>query len=294
MDKNGMNDDKKMKPAVHMLPATGMREIHRQYGLWIIRGGAGGTTQPDSFYQCGKRYFQFYSISHMFEGEGRLWLEPDDCSDVHPGDCIIITPRTLNRYGGAHGKPYREDSLNFCGPVADMLMRSGVISSGIFPLGKVRRLLPIQEAAADPAVSSQIRANIELQRLLVDLYLAKTSAEQPEYPLLDELLEEIRRHPEHWWSVREMAEMCNLSIDQLRRIFFQRTGVTPKIYADRFKLNRAAEYLVNTGCSIAEAAEHFGYKDQYHFSRRFKSVLGVSPLKYRESIARLSGGGFRS
>lgn len=284
-----MNDDEKTKPDVHMLPATGMREIHRQYGLWIIRGSAGGTTPPDSFYQCGRRYFQFYSISHMFEGEGRLWLEPDVCSDVHPGDCIIITPRTLNRYGGVRGRQYTEDSLNFCGPVADMLMRSGVISSGIFPMGKVRRLLPIQEAAADPAVSSQIRANIELQRLLVELYLAKTSAEQPEYPLLDELLEEIRRHPERWWSVREMAEMCNLSIDQLRRVFFQRTGVTPKIYADRFKLNRAAEYLVDTGCSIADAAEHFGYKDQYHFSRRFKAVLGMSPLKYRESIARLSG-----
>lgn len=284
-----MNDDEKTKPNVHMLPATGMREIHRQYGLWIIRGSAGGTTPPDSFYQCGRRYFQFYSISHMFEGEGRLWLEPDVCSDVHPGDCIIITPRTLNRYGGVRGRQYTEDSLNFCGPVADMLMRSGVISSGIFPMGKVRRLLPIQEAAADPAVSSQIRANIELQRLLVELYLAKTSAEQPEYPLLDELLEEIRRHPERWWSVREMAEMCNLSIDQLRRVFFQRTGVTPKIYADRFKLNRAAEYLVDTGCSIADAAEHFGYKDQYHFSRRFKAVLGMSPLKYRESIARLSG-----
>lgn len=289
MDKNSMNDDEKTKPDVHMLPATGMREIHRQYGLWIIRGSAGGTTPPDSFYQCGRRYFQFYSISHMFEGEGRLWLEPDVCSDVHPGDCIIITPRTLNRYGGVRGRQYTEDSLNFCGPVADMLMRSGVISSGIFPMGKVRRLLPIQEAAADPAVSSQIRANIELQRLLVELYLAKTSAEQPEYPLLDELLEEIRRHPERWWSVREMAEMCNLSIDQLRRVFFQRTGVTPKIYADRFKLNRAAEYLVDTGCSIADAAEHFGYKDQYHFSRRFKAVLGMSPLKYRESIARLSG-----
>lgn len=289
MDKNSMNDDEKTKPNVHMLPATGMREIHRQYGLWIIRGSAGGTTPPDSFYQCGRRYFQFYSISHMFEGEGRLWLEPDVCSDVHPGDCIIITPRTLNRYGGVRGRQYTEDSLNFCGPVADMLMRSGVISSGIFPMGKVRRLLPIQEAAADPAVSSQIRANIELQRLLVELYLAKTSAEQPEYPLLDELLEEIRRHPERWWSVREMAEMCNLSIDQLRRVFFQRTGVTPKIYADRFKLNRSAEYLVDTGCSIADAAEHFGYKDQYHFSRRFKAVLGMSPLKYRESIARLSG-----
>ena len=30
-----------------------------------------------------------------------------------------------------------------------------------------------------------------------------------------------------------MAEMCNLSDDQLRRIFLRRTGVAPKLYADR-------------------------------------------------------------
>ena len=150
--------------------------------------------------------------------------------------------------------------------------------------------MPILELAADPAVSSQIQANLELQKLLVEIYLAKNSTRQPEYPLLDELLDEIREHPEKWWSVRDMAEMCNLSIDQLRRVFFQRTGVKPKIYVDRLKLNRAAEYLVSSKQPISEVAERFGYRDQYHFSRRFKAVMGVSPQRYRNSFSLLQGG----
>ena len=87
-----------------------------------------------------------------------------------------------------------------------------------------------------------------------------------------------------------MAEMCNLSIDQLRRVFFQRTGVKPKIYVDRLKLNRAAEYLVSSKQPISEVAERFGYRDQYHFSRRFKAVMGVSPQRYRNSFSLLQGG----
>ncbi len=288
MDKSGMNDDKKTVD-VHILPSTGMREIHRQYGLWIIRGGASGRTPPDSFFQCGKRYFQFYSISHMYDGQGRLWLEPDTEQDVRAGDCIIITPRAVNRYGGYGGKSYYEDSLNFCGPVADMLMRSGVISNGAFPMGKVRRLLSIQKYSSDPAVDAQIRANFELQKLLTDIYLERVSSVRSEYPLLDELLEEIREHPEKWWTVREMSEMCNLSSDQMRRVFFQRTGVTPKLYVDRFKLNLAAEYLVGNTRGIAEVAERFGYTDQYHFSRRFKAVMGMSPKQYRVSVGSISG-----
>lgn len=283
-----MNDDKKTVD-VHILPSTGMREIHKQYGLWIIRGGASGQTPPDSFYRCGRRYFQFYSISHMYDGQGRLWLEPDIEQDIRAGDCVIITPRTVNRYGGCGGKSYYEDSLNFCGPVADMLMRSGVISNGVFPMGKVRRLLSIQKYSSDPAVDAQIRANFELQKLLTELYLDRVSSARNEYPLLDVLLEEIREHPEKWWSVREMSEMCNLSSDQMRRVFFQRTGVTPKLYVDRFKLNLAAEYLVGNTRSIAEAAERFGYTDQYHFSRRFKAVMGMSPKQYRISVGSISG-----
>ncbi len=107
---------------------------------------------------------------------------------------------------------------------------------------------------------------------------------------MDELLEEIRRRPEKWWSVREMAEMCNLSTDQLRRVFQQRTGVKPKIYIDRLKLNHAAEYLVSTDHPVAEIAERFGYKDQYHFSRRFKAVQGMSPQRYRRSFALMRSG----
>ncbi|MBO4633416.1 MAG: helix-turn-helix transcriptional regulator [Lentisphaeria bacterium] len=285
-----MMNDKKTDVQVHMLPATGMRDIHRQYGLWIIRGCMNGKTPPDSFEYCGERYFQFYSISHMYDGGGRLWLkESGQTGEIYPGDCVIVTPYTVNRYGGARGKSYFEDCLNFCGPVADMLLRSGVISNGIFHLGKVRRLIPILEKVNDPAVSSQIQANIELQKLLVDIYSDKNSIRRQEYPLVDELLDAIREHPEKWWSVRDMAEMCNLSVDQLRRVFFQQTGVKPKIYVDRLKLNRAAEYLVSSSYPIAEVAEHFGYRDQYHFSRRFNAVMGVSPQSYRLSFSLLNG-----
>lgn len=150
--------------------------------------------------------------------------------------------------------------------------------------------MPILEQAGDPALSSQIQANMELQKLLVEIYLEKNSTRRSEYPLLDELLDEIREHPEKWWSVRDMAEMCNLSIDQLRRVFFQRTGVKPKIYVDRLKLNRAAEYLVSSNHPVSEVADRFGYRDQYHFSRRFKAVMGVSPQSYRNAFDLLQGG----
>lgn len=287
MDKCCIMDDKK-KHNIHFLPSTGQQEIHRNYGLWIIRGGSSFRTEVNSFNICNKRYFQFYSLSHMYAGFGRAWLEPDIEKNMIPGDCVIVTPRTLNRYGGWNDESYYEDCINFCGPVADMMMRSGVLANGVFHMGRIRRILPILEYASSPDLDSQIRANIELQKLLTDIYFESRKHSMGVNTVLDELISNIRSNPEKWWSVKEMANMCNLSVDQMRRVFLKKTGVLPKIYIDRLKLTQAADFLLHSNCGIKEVAKKFGYQDQYHFSRRFKALIGLSPLTYRKKVGSLN------
>lgn len=282
MDKNRIMDDKK-KIYVHQTGKGVMQPIHEAYGLGIIGGGAENRTQPDSFETCPKRYFEHYSISHLIEGEGKLLLcESGEMIDVEPGDAIIITPGTINRYGGINGKSYVEDTVTFIGPVADMLKNAGVIRDGVFHLGKVRRLLQIQEYQRDPAHDSQIKANIELQNLLVDLYLKERSRERSSgNPRFEALLDEIKSDISHWWTVEEMTSFCHLSDDQLRRLFLKHTGCLPKLYVDRYKMHHAAELLITTEKTLSAIAASLGFLDQYHFSRRFKSVMGVSPREYR-------------
>lgn len=288
MDKNRIVHDKK-QILVHRTPRGILQSVHKAYGLMILGGGAGICAPPDSFLHCPERYFEHYSISHMLEGEGRLWLEDGREFDVEPGDAIVIVPGTVNRYGGINGKIYREDSLTFTGPVAGRLRRAGVIRDGVFHFGKTRRLLPIQNLQRDPAHSSQIKANIELQKLLVDLYL--TSLEPVSgYPLFQQLLTDLKSDPARWWTVSEMAEACRLSDDQLRRIFLKYTGCRPKRYLERLKLRRAGEALISTDRPAAAIARDFGYRDPYHFSRRFKLVMGFSPQRFRENAASSRGG----
>ena len=277
-----MDNDKKTI-SVHRLPQTSMQDIHRAYGLWIIGTNTGGKTYPDSYASCEERYFEYYSLSHMYDGAGHLWLENGLDTDVKAGDYVLIAPHVVNRYGGFGGKSYIEDSITFKGPVADMLMQSGVITSGVSRLGTLRKLIPVINLARDPARDAQIAANISLQKLLVELYLEKQSS-RVEYPLFANLINEIKENIGKWWNVSEMAEMCNLSADQLRRVFIKHTGTCPKTYVDRLKTGRACELLSTTGMKIADIGAVLGYLDQYHFSRRFKSLTGVSPKEYRTAV----------
>lgn len=265
------------------------RDIHRRYGLCIM-GGALARAPVDGFHATPQRRFEFYSLSHLVEGRGRLWLAPDREFDLFPGDAVLVCPGDLNRYGGYGGECYVEEVVTFYGPVADMLRAAGVLATGVCRMGAGRPLRPVIATAADPADAAQINANMALQQLLVELYNRRRAASDGD-PFA-ELAETIRRAPERWWTVKEMAEACGVSENRLRRGFLRHTGLKPKEYVEEAKLRRAAELLIADGeATVAAVAARLGYYDEYHFSRRFKAFFKMPPGRYRAQFARGGGGG---
>lgn len=205
---------------------------------------------------------------------------------MEPGQCVIVSPNHIHHYGAMDGI-YVEDTVCFAGPVADHLFKCGVIANGVFNLGKARRLIPIVEMAIDPAVDSQIDANLALQNLLVDIYRQnRNNVPEEKHSYLKKLMDEIKNTPDKWWTVSEMAEFCNLSEPQFRRVFRGYAGMSPKNYVDRLKIQQAAERVASSDESIAVIAERFGYLDPFHFSRRFKQIQGLSPSEYRAQTIR--------
>ncbi len=46
-------------------------------------------------------------------------------------------------------------------------------------------------------------------------------------------------------------------------------------------MNHAAERLQQPGVLVKQAAEEVGFPDALHFSRVFRSVIGLSPAAFR-------------
>jgi AraC family transcriptional regulator len=57
-------------------------------------------------------------------------------------------------------------------------------------------------------------------------------------------------------------------------------------YIRNIRIGKAAEHLTNSDLSIAAIAYHCGFADQSHLTRCFKSVHGLTPLKYRKSAGK--------
>lgn len=266
--------------AIHQLMANGS-DFDLRFGLWIICGES-FQTPPDSFYHTEWQSFQFYSLSHMYDGEGGFAVRGGETLEVTPGKAILMPPDVQHRYGGVNGKAYCEDSICFCGPIADHLRSCGIITPGVFEFGSHRRLRHLAELACAPSPAGRVRANMMLLNLLSELFLNRETS--PAHSLIDRLLQTISSQPQRWWQLTDMAEFCNLSEAQVRRLFVRHTGMLPKAYIEKWKLKLAAGKLLTSNDSLASIAQSLGYQDQFHFNRRFKKFFGISPGQYRKQL----------
>lgn len=84
-------------------------------------------------------------------------------------------------------------------------------------------------------------------------------------------------------SVRleSLAAQLGVSYSQFRRLFKAHTGFAPLQYALQETHRRACDLLVNTRRPVGQIAADLGYDSIFYFSRQFKRMSGVPPLRYR-------------
>ncbi|MNE88170.1 HTH-type transcriptional activator Btr [compost metagenome] len=83
--------------------------------------------------------------------------------------------------------------------------------------------------------------------------------------------------------IEKMAEEYGISASYLRKLFLKYTGMGPKEYHMHIQNQQACRYLTFTDYPVREIAKLCGFYEEYHFSKMFKQLNGVSPTAYRSS-----------
>jgi AraC family transcriptional regulator len=86
-------------------------------------------------------------------------------------------------------------------------------------------------------------------------------------------------------TVADMAHCSGYSLFHFSRLFNSLTGHSPYDYLIRRRLSEAAICLRNKEGSITDLAFQYQFGSLEAFSRSFKKMFGVSPVRYRESAA---------
>jgi AraC family L-rhamnose operon transcriptional activator RhaR/AraC family L-rhamnose operon regulatory protein RhaS len=86
-------------------------------------------------------------------------------------------------------------------------------------------------------------------------------------------------------SVDSLANKANMASSSFRRIFKQTTGLTPTDFLIHLRIEKAAEMILQKGVKITDASLASGFWNSSYFTRKFKKIMGMTPVEYRKKHA---------
>jgi two-component system response regulator YesN len=101
---------------------------------------------------------------------------------------------------------------------------------------------------------------------------------------MTKMKEYVKRNFASKVSAREVAEAAGLSVSRALHLFKKESGLPLSAYLARQRIEYAKYLLHNTDRSIAAIASECGFFDQSHFTKTFKALEGVPPLRYRTRV----------
>jgi AraC family transcriptional regulator of arabinose operon len=225
--------------------------------------------------------------------KGHGWCKMEDTDfEVHPGEMLVIKPGTPHAYGADSKHPWTIYWAHLKGDSNLLLLNELGITKGkpVVWLGEEPELLALFEELLDVmehgyALSRLLYASQILTHLIGLVIWATHRSSSGNLNAAQKVAQSIaymKQHLDQSTSFASFAAMANLSESHYRSLFKQETGYAPMDYFIRLRIHKACQLLDTTDLTIKEIARLTGYEDALYFSRAFKSVVELSPAKYRQ------------
>jgi AraC family transcriptional regulator, arabinose operon regulatory protein len=82
-------------------------------------------------------------------------------------------------------------------------------------------------------------------------------------------------------SIEELARAVHLSPSRFAHLFRQETGLAPRRFAERQRIEHAKQLLELTTLPVAAVAAETGFRSPFYFASRFRKLTGTSPTGFR-------------
>ena len=239
------------------------------------------------------RVLNHYALVYITDGGGFFEDERGFKHRITKGDLLLLFPGIGHTYGPGPDDFWHEIFIIFEGAIFDLWRQERVLD----PAQPVLRLNPVDywvnrfkstiwsvpHSNAQSGPEYALVRISRLQELLADILLAVQQQDQDPVDSLwlseakTLLKASLNRQPDY----DAIAAKLGMSYDGFRKRFTKEAGVSPAKYHTSRRIDRACELLLNENLTSKEIAHHLGFSDEYHFSRRFKQIVGVSPSGFR-------------
>jgi AraC-like DNA-binding protein len=293
-------------PSVPHPPADGFRYLPRlpDDDLWgIAVSGAGqvrtsratpypprGHPADHSFNWETGRVLNGFQIVFISDGAGRFESRRGGTHEIAAGDALLVFPSVWHRYEPLPATGWFERWVELDGPAVRRLLGAGLFDQTRPVLrihdpkefsAQMDRLIGFVRSAA-PGARAQAGA---IGHVLLAALVAQPGIGNQLPPgagmvaAAERLLADGLNHP---LPMPALAKELGVGYSYFRREFLARTGLSPKRYQQRMRLERARRLLGSTRESLDMIAERVGFCSAFHLSAAFKKEFGVPPKIWRQ------------
>ena len=129
-------------------------------------------------------------------------------------------------------------------------------------------------------LNKEKKAQTYFKLLLLELQEQQTKSATLD--IAEKIKEIIHDNPEKFFSNQEIAKLVNVSTKTAETKFKKTYGQSIHKYMIEFKIFEAISFFnIFPEMTIKEISINLGFYDEYHFSNRFKQLIGISPQKYK-------------
>lgn len=237
------------------------------------------------------RVLDEYQMLYLIEGEGIFSSEHVRNVHIKAGDIFLLFPGEWHTYHPLPGAFWKSYWIGYKGRNMDDRMRYNFLSleKPVYHVGFSSDIVylynsAIKAAKEEAAYSQQILAGI-VNNLLGHMYALERNMELNRrggyVDMINKARLRIREGVESKITVQEIAAELGASYSNFRKLFKEYTGVSPALYQQELRLQRAKELLSATDLSIKEIAYRLNFDSPDYFSSKFKVKIGCKPSEYR-------------
>ena len=175
---------------------------------------------------------------------------------------------------------FEKTSLFDCGEIEDVFeFEKPIILSKALSLKHLIRNI-ITESAFEEKYTQQV-LDLLLKQLLFEILRLSNISSTDNTSNIKQVIGYLHDHYSENITNTHLAQRFGYNPTYLGRIFKNHTGMAIHEFLIELRLKAAAELLVTSSLSISEISKQVGIPDIYHFSKFFKSKMGLTPTKYR-------------
>lgn len=255
-------------------------------GLFVGGYGSHRVTRP-----IERRRLPVFAVVLVERGAGWLRTEAAGLRPFAAPALLWLVAGRQHSYGPARGTAWEERWALFEGRLAGEFVASRLIDEAdpvvaLRDVGDMQRLFATLHAEMrDDTMLGRASAASTLHRIVVQAarqatvpQAARQKGSQAEG---DALVEALRRRAMEAVDLAAFAAAFDMSPATLRRKFIAASGLSPKAFQLRLRIDRAKELLATTDRTIEAIASAVGMDDPFYFSRLFQDREACSPREFR-------------